>query len=64
MGRKDCVFRRKFYATHKDNPHHLSKRGIYTCVMKAGFMIKHWKCNGPEDNDCPGLKSIKEANNG
>lgn len=48
---KDCPARYAFFTRAEDGT--LSKIPIYCCRLRHGFMIKHWKCVGLDNKECP-----------
>jgi hypothetical protein len=51
MKRMPCNLR---YAVKTSGIDHTpSKRTIFLCMKRYGFMLKHWKCVGIENKDCP-----------
>jgi hypothetical protein len=36
----------------------MSQRVTWCCEKRHGFMVKHWKCVGVDNKDCP-LKKVE-----
>jgi hypothetical protein len=52
---KECPLRYAFKTIGADGTP--SRRNIFLCKKRYGFMIKHWKCVGLNHDECP-LKKI------